>query len=116
MSTAETIQTERWHEDTARYEFDFKRCRSQDGWAQIDTAQDAWYFGQWANPSKFQIFCYSEGDCCMTTASSPEEFTAEIRRMAKWSIDAGWGFKIDGMCQDPIIKAFQSLGLNDLLH
>ena len=34
-----------------RYVYDFGLCTYEKGWAQVDTAQDASYFGTWANPT-----------------------------------------------------------------
>ena len=31
-----------------RYVYDFGLCNHEKGWAQVDTAQDASYFGKWA--------------------------------------------------------------------
>ena len=110
------IHLERWHEDVERYDFDFKRCHFRDGWAQIDTDQDASYFGQWANPLELRILTFAEGDCCLAIASNPAEFVAEIRRMQAWHAEQGFTFHVDGMCQDRIIAAFTAMGLDDLLH
>lgn len=33
-----------------RYKYDFRLCTSANGWAQLDTKQDASYFGNWINP------------------------------------------------------------------
>jgi hypothetical protein len=40
-----------------RYLYDFKLLTSGKGWAQLDTRQDASYYGTWINPTKRQIFC-----------------------------------------------------------
>jgi len=118
MTTTAKIHTERWQEPGVdRYQFDFDRCSLKNGWAQIDTSQDAWYFGQWANPLELRIMVYAEGDCTLMTASSKAEFVKEIRSMAEWNIKQGWGFGIDaGFRKTEIVDAFQSLGLGDLLH
>ena len=39
-----------------RYVYDFGLCSYENGWAQVDTAQDASYFGTWANPTRLMIF------------------------------------------------------------
>ena len=41
-----------------RYTYDFGLCSYENGWAQVDTAQDASYFGTWANPTRLMIFSY----------------------------------------------------------
>ena len=56
-----------------RYTYDFGSCCYEKGWAQVDTAQDASYFGTWANPTRLMIFSYCEGDTTLREAGSPEE-------------------------------------------
>ena len=57
-----------------RYLYDFGLCSYANGWAQVDTAQDASYFGTWANPTRLLIFNYCEGDTTLHEAETPEEF------------------------------------------
>lgn len=116
--TTETasIHHARTFEPGERYTFDFDECHFKKGWAQIDTSQDAWYFGTWANPTELKITSYTEGDVCRTTCDTPEAFVAEIRRLAEWNTENGYGCAIDGMCRPEIIEAFERFGLGDLLH
>jgi len=103
--------------DGNRYAFDFGCCSAKHGWAQVDTGQDAWYFGTWAHPTRLQIVCYAEGDVSVQTADSPEEFAAEMRRIKEFHDSTGWKFLgIDAMCNDETEQAFKALGLGDLLH
>ena len=37
-------------ENIERYHFDFGECSACNGYAQVDTSQDAPYFGIWTNP------------------------------------------------------------------
>lgn len=100
-----------------RYTFDWGACSSRKGWAQIDTGQDASYFGTWANPEKLQIFSFVEGDTCLRKAETPDEFVTEIRGIKTWNDESGHGFKgIDTLCVDAITERFEALGLGDLLH
>ena len=39
-----------------RYTYDFGLCTYEKGWAQVDTAKDASYFGTWASPTRLMIF------------------------------------------------------------
>lgn len=110
------MKTVRTLEPSDRYRFDFQECRSKDGWAQIDTSQDASYYGNWANPFTLQIFSYVEGDVTRTTCDTPAEFADELRRMQGWTIGAGYTFAIDGMCNERIIDKFREYSLGDLLH
>jgi len=106
-----------FYPDAERYLFDFKLCTLKKGYAQLDTKQDASYFGAWANPEKLVYVSYTEGDCCIKQAENEEEFTEEIRSWAKWTDENGWGpAKIDPLCDEGLIERFKSLGLGDLLH
>ena len=100
-----------------RYLYDFGLCSCANGWAQVDTAQDASYFGTWANPARLMVFSYCEGDTTLKEAGSPEEFAAELRGIDAWNRAHGYGpAKIDPG-YDPAIKAaFEGLGLADMLH
>ena len=56
------METIRDFASTDRYIFDFKLCTTGKGWAQVDTEQDASYFGTWANPFELKVVSYTEGD------------------------------------------------------
>ena len=45
-----------------RYKYDFRQCKPSDGWAQLDTKQDAPYYGNWINPLTLETLSYCEGD------------------------------------------------------
>ena len=38
-----------------RYAYDFGLCSYEKGWAQVDAAQDASFFGTWANPARLTL-------------------------------------------------------------
>lgn len=104
-----------WPNERDRYFYD----RTLAGYAQVDTRQDAPYFGLWANPTELKIVCFCEGDETITTCDTDTDFAAEM-----WGIKShyGEGFKgIDpGWPQREVTKqitaAFESLGLQDLLY
>jgi hypothetical protein len=100
-----------------RYVYDFGLCSYEKGWAQVDTAQDALYFGTWANPTCLMIFSYCEGDTALKEALSPEEFAAELREIDTWNRVHGYGPARIDPGYDPAMKeAFEGMGLGDLLH
>ena len=100
-----------------RYAFDFDICSRAKGYAQVDTGQDAWYFGTWAHPTRLIIVTYMEGDIRIQHADTPDEFVAEIRKIHDWNEKHGHGFKgIDPLMDKGIKDAFIELGLADLLH
>lgn len=111
------METIREFRPANRYLYDFKMCRGKDGWAQVDTSQDASYFGTWANPTRLEILTYVEGDVIKRIAETKEEFANEIRSIKKWNEEMGFEFiGIDGMCKNDLIKKFKDIGLEDLLH
>lgn len=107
--------------DGVRYSFDCGSCSYANGWAQIDTSNDASYYGNWTNPSTLQIASYCEGDVTLETAETEEEYVAAIRAKVEWhkgndswlGIDPGW--PESDTCKT-LTERFTSLGLADLLH
>ena len=70
------------HQVDNRYFYDFGLCSSRGDWAQMDTSQDAPWFGQWANPFARQILCYAEGDRTLIECGTDAEFTAMLEEIA----------------------------------
>ena len=105
-----TITKESTFVEADRYVFDFSYCSHKQGWSQLDTAQDASYHGQWANPSKRQLVSFCEGDVTVTKCSTTEDFTAEVERIAKFYAD-------DAFRIDPVGNAdsWAGLGLDQYL-
>lgn len=101
----------------SRYVYDFGLCAARNGWAQVDTAQDAEWFGIWANPTQLLVFAYCEGDTTLKEAATAEEFVEELRAIDAWHRDNGHGRARIDPGFDPAMKAeFETLGLGDLLH
>jgi len=100
-----------------RYVYDFGLCSSKNGFAQIDTSQDASYFGTWANPEKLIIFNYCEGDCFTTECHTAEEFVREILSIKSWNEENGFRFiGIDPGLDQKQIDCWKAIGLGNLLH
>ena len=97
-----------------RYVYDCGACSVAKGFAQVDTSQDAPYFGTWANPEKWILVNYCEGDVTIQTAETEEEFVNALRRLAT----ADWHrfLGIDAMCDETLEARFKAMGLEDLLH
>ena len=92
-------------------------CSNDKGWARVDTAQDASYFGTWANPTRLMIFSYCEGDTTLKEAASPEEFAAELREIDTWYRAHGYGPALIDPGLDPAMRvAFEGLGLAGMLQ
>ena len=112
-----TMEREERHNPfTERTEFDAGMCSYANGYAQIDTKQDAPYFGTWVNPSTRRIVSLAEGDITIETAEGDEELVTTLRALAEWNEKAGWGFGIDPGTEARMEAEFKRLGVSDLLH
>jgi hypothetical protein len=99
-----------------RYQYDFEYCRYSKGWAQVDTWEDAPYFGTWANPFKLVIVTFAEGDETTQEAESEEEFVQAIHDLVKWHRKHSKFHGIDPAFQDRQVKRWTELGLQEYLH
>jgi hypothetical protein len=106
-----------------RYLYDFKVCTTDKGWAQLDTRQDASYFGTWINPTARKIFCYCEGDTTLTECETDAELQAELATMAAWNAENGYrafstgkAIAIDPGFNDDLKAACVAAGIGGYLH
>lgn len=99
-----------------RYIYDFRFCTYEKGWAQIDTRQDAAYYGTWTNPERREIFTYCEGDTTFVRCDTDDEYKKALREVADWNKQAGYWLRIDPGFDPAMKQRFQKLGLADLLH
>lgn len=107
----------RLFEPTDRYVFDFKFCTTKMGFAQVDTGQDASYFGTWANPFTLRTICYCEGDVTISDAENVAEFITEINTIKSWNDEQGHSFKgIDPGFNEDLKAEFVKIGLGDFLY
>lgn len=107
------MKTQKSFANTDRYVFDFKLCKSKDGYAQLDTTEDAHYFGNWVNFRKFEIVSYCEGDITVTHCDNKQEFIKELKRTVdfyKFNQETFQG--IDLLCNENIINDFNNLKLD----
>ena len=82
----------------------------------IDSAMDASYYGNWADPARLVLFSYIEGDCLTTQCDTAEEFTAEIVKVCDWLRLNSTLYGIDPGLKATAKKPWEDLGLSDLLH
>lgn len=112
-----TIKTTREHAPADRYTYDFGPCSYSNGWAQIDTEQDASYFGQWANPTSLKVFSYVEGDTCLHECGTADEFVTLLREIEAFEIEQGRKpARIDPGLGADMRAAFDALGIANMLH
>lgn len=92
-----------------RYHYDFRECTYAKGWAQIDTWQDASYFGIWTSPTERKILTYCEGDITIQSADTDAEYVQIVREC----IGYYEGAAIDA---SSLKHRFVALGLEEVLH
>jgi hypothetical protein len=86
------------------------------GYAQVDTGQDASYFGTWANPETLVIFNYCEGDCATFACETAEEFLAELESLKAWNEKNGYSFGVDPGFKPEAKAKWKEAGAGHLLH
>ena len=99
-----------------RYMYDFRICVPSKGWAQMDTGQDASYFGNWINPITLELFSYCEGDTTHTQCTDTEDFAVTVRKTCDWYRERDDFRGIDAMMRPEIAHAFCRAGLAPYLH
>jgi hypothetical protein len=99
-----------------RYVYDFRACIDAKGWAQVDTKQDASYYGTWTSPSRREIFIYCEGDTTLVRCSTDDECRAQLREVVDWNKNAGYWLGIDPGLSPEFKEQFIVLGFEDALH
>lgn len=102
--------------DADRYKYDFRYCTASKGWAQLDSTQDAPYYGTWVNPFTRCLFNYCEGDILLTECDTEEDFIQAVRECVEWNKERDYFLGIDGMCHVLIIEKFREYGLGEFLH
>ena len=100
-----------------RYDFDFGECSMGKGFAQVDTSQDASYYGTWANPFTLTVINFAEGDVCTRIADTEEEFIEELLLIKRWNDNTGNKFKgIDTGFDKELREKFVEIGAEELLY
>ena len=100
-----------------RYDFDFGDCSPSNGYAQVDTCQDASYYGTWTNPFDLTIVNYAEGDVTTQVSDSVEEYVDAINQLKAWYTKMNMKLHgIDTMLDDKLNERFIEIGLGDYLH
>ncbi len=111
------MEIRRFFKPTERYEFDTGLCSGANGFAQVDTRQDAPYFGTWVNPFSHVIVTYVEGDVTIEKHSNRWDFVQAVERLRAWNVSCGYGFGIDcGWTKNAIYDQFVGYGLGQYLH
>jgi len=64
-------------------------------WYQIDTWQDAPYFGVWCNPVLLTTVTYCEGDITVVHCDTPDAYRDEVREAIEFYTESGDYAKLD---------------------
>lgn len=82
------------HIEGDRYQFDFGDMRH---WVQLDTTQDASYYGNWVCPKTYRTASFAEGDFVLIECDSKEEFIQKISKDLKWFLEYGYRPQLDAV-------------------
>lgn len=102
-----------------RYQFDFTLLK--DGFFQVDTQQDASYYGHWLNPIKRILVSFMEGDLIICRYENDEEMSEDLKSFDEFEreqIGNDKGIKIDIGLRDRenVLKMFANSGLTHYIH
>lgn len=111
------VKTETYHDGT-RYDFD--NTLLSKGYYQIDTSEDASYYGNWINPIERKRVAFAEGDLREIQYDNDEEMIQDLKEMDAWEKEhsGSKGIKIDlgWHVDEKATKLFEKLELSYLLH
>lgn len=101
---------------TDRFQFDLRECRPRDGWAQLDTKQDADYYGNWVNPLTLELISYAEGDVTHTKCKDEDDFIQALRECIAWHKERDYFIGIDPLGNPDIQLALVGLNFGQFIH
>jgi hypothetical protein len=100
-----------------RYYFDRGECSIKNQFAQLNTWQDASYYGQWVNPFKRIFVSYIEGTITRIYCYTDKEFIEELELINQFEKENGNNnLKIDCLRNNDLINKFKELKLEYYLH
>lgn len=96
-----------------RYIFD---NRLPSDYAQLDTSEDASWYGNWASAQRRTLVSYAEGDCCITKCDTDIEFLQEFNSFLEFCNRIGYEFKGIDAGIDPDLSPWTRVGLAAFIH
>lgn len=99
----------------SRYDYDEKRTAAN-GWVQIDTCQDAPYFGIWAHAANRRIATFCEGDLMVEICDDDADFQKSLQACLAFYDRDGRPTKIDAAFSEPVAAPYHALGFSDRIH
>jgi len=106
------MKTQKTFCNSDRYTFDFNMCSYKKGFAQIDTTDDASYFGNWVNFKSLELITYCEGDLTVIKCDDVKEFKEQLLKVVSCYKKNKSFIGIDLMLSDEIKKDFNNLNLD----
>lgn len=88
--------------DLNRYDFDFPLIRK--GWLQVDTNEDASWYGNWVNLDQKRFVQFAEGDVTDIRFESCDEMVTYLRNFPMLHIDAGITTRDRAMAQAELLN------------
>ena len=102
--------------DGNRYDYDSALPRD---FAQLDTSEDASWYGNWASAKRLKLFSYCEGDTTLTVCETVEEFRQQLEEFQAFCARIGYEFRgIDPgwVHTEEILQPWRDAGLSHLIH
>lgn len=94
-----------------RYKFDLSLSTSE-GWAQLDSGQDASYYGQWVNPFERKTFAFVEGDKILVEYDTDQEFIEGLKETQDWDLEHTGKTGIDPGFNEGLRQKFLDMGIS----
>ena len=99
-----------------RFIFDFNYCHFKKGYAQLDTTEDAHYFGNWVNFKSLELITYCEGDITINKCDDVDEFKKQLFKVVTWYKNNNTYKGIDLMDSKEIKEDFKKLNLDNSFY
>lgn len=103
--------------DGDRYQFDWTLLDK--GFFQVDSSEDASYYGHWLNPIRKILIAFIEGDLTITKYENNDEMIEDLGNLNDYQLrqsEGERGIKIDTGFKDENKDIFRSIGLGKYLY
>ena len=97
-----------------RYAFDFALMPTRQ-WAQVDTTDDASYYGIWTCPAQRRIISFTEGDITDTRCASNAAYLAELEKHYQFHLRQSSWKGIDAPYPE-VENALRAVGAGHMLY
>ena len=98
-----------------RYYFDGKYSCSK-GWAQMDTHQDAPYYGHWFNPFERRFISFMESDVCVIVFDDDDEMKKYMDDEKEYHRNNKSKCRLDPGFNEELRQKIKDLGMEEFLY